>query len=108
MVPARQRNVTLPFISASNTRVSNPRTSSHPHFFLRKLNFEHVWASEALGDALGGVPHWEVGGDIVVLLIAEVVALSSNGDCGATLVGLFGGDVGDYHLRRHLPPWVPF
>ena len=24
------------------------------------------------------------------------------------LVGLFGGDVGDYHLRRHLPPWVPF
>ena len=42
--------------------------------------------------------------------LAEVVALSSNGDCGATLpLGLFGGvAVGDLHLWRHLPPRVQF
>ena len=42
--------------------------------------------------------------------LAEVVALSSSGDCGATLpLGLFGGvAVGDLHLWRHLPPRVQF
>ena len=42
--------------------------------------------------------------------LASVVALSSSGDCGATLpLGLFGGvAVGDLHLWRHLPPRVQF
>ena len=44
--------------------------------------------------------------------IAEVVALSSSGDCGAppSSVCLVGGRdaVGDLHLWRHLPPRVPF
>ena len=44
------------------------------------------------------------------LRLASVVALSSNGDCGATfLLGLIGGvAVGDLHLWRHLPPRVQF
>ena len=42
--------------------------------------------------------------------LAEVVALSSNGDCGATFpLGPIGGvAVGDLHLWRHLPPRVQF
>ena len=46
--------------------------------------------------------------------LAEVVALSSSGNCAAaarhTLIGMFGWwrDAVDLHLWRHLPPRVPF
>ena len=44
--------------------------------------------------------------------LAEVLALSSSGDCGAPPSSgclVCGRDaVGDLHLWRHLPPRVPF
>ena len=50
------------------------------------------------------------GGRVEGVHLAEVVARSSSGDCGATFpLGLIGGvAVGNVHLWRHLPPRVQF
>ena len=91
-----ERNVTLPFVSASNTKASN---QSHTPISFRKLNFDHMWTSGALGDALGGVPHWEVGGDILPRsLHSPQMATAAPPPCR-----FVWWRRGDFHLRRHLP-----
>ena len=66
--------------------------------------------SEKITQKTGSHPARDAEMDRFRCHLAEVVALSSNGDCGATFpLGLIGGvAVGDLHLWRHLPPRVQF